>query len=78
MIGAAPVLSTEAAFSLFIARAFASPGDIAMLTAPALTLMFMLIVAGLGTAFVWMFWEVEKAKSARRIPGSRPRGERRG
>jgi hypothetical protein len=43
-----------------------------MLTAPALTLMFMFVVASLGTAFVWMFWEVEKAKSRRRIPGSRP------
>jgi hypothetical protein len=69
---------TEAAFSLFIARAFASPGDIAMLTAPALTLMFMFVVAGLGTAFVWMFWEVEKARSTRRIPGSRPDSDRRG
>lgn len=49
-----------------------------MLTAPALTLMFLLVVASLGTAFVWMFWEVEKAKSRRRITGSRPNGDRLG
>ena len=41
-----------------------------MLTAPALTLVFLVVVAGLGTAFVWMFWEIEqvdvKAASQRR------------
>jgi hypothetical protein len=30
-----------------------------MLTAPALTLIFLIIVVGLGTALVWMFWEIE-------------------
>ena len=30
-----------------------------MLTAPALTLLFLGVVVGLGIAFVWMFWEIE-------------------
>jgi hypothetical protein len=33
-----------------------------MLTAPALTLMFLIVVVGLGTAFVWMFWEIESRR----------------
>jgi hypothetical protein len=37
-----------------------------MLTAPALTLMFLIVVIGLGTAFVWMFWEIEQASSRQR------------
>jgi hypothetical protein len=40
-----------------------------MLTAPALTLMFLLVVISLGTAFVWMFWEIEQTMSRLR---SRP------
>lgn len=32
-----------------------------MLTAPALTLVFLAVVVGLGTAVVWMFWEIEQA-----------------
>jgi hypothetical protein len=32
-----------------------------MLTAPALTLVFLGVVVGLGTAVVWMFWEIERA-----------------
>ena len=31
-----------------------------MLTVPALTLLFICIVVGLGAAFVWMFWEIEQ------------------
>ena len=31
-----------------------------MLTAPALTLLFLVIVICLGAAFVWMFWEIEQ------------------
>ena len=31
-----------------------------MLTAPELTLMFLIVVVGLGSAFVWMFWEIEQ------------------
>jgi hypothetical protein len=44
-----------------------------MLTAPALTLLFLTVVVGLGTAFVWMFWEMGQ-------PTSKPRrnGDRRG
>jgi hypothetical protein len=34
-----------------------------MLTAPALTLLFLLIVICLGAAFVWMFWEIEQRTS---------------
>jgi len=30
-----------------------------MLTTPALTLVFLGVVVGLGTAFVWMLWEIE-------------------
>jgi len=30
-----------------------------MLTAPALTFVFMGIVFSLGTALVWMLWEIE-------------------
>jgi hypothetical protein len=38
-------------------------GMLNMLTAPALTLMFLGVVVGLGTAFVWVFWEIEQAMS---------------
>jgi hypothetical protein len=31
-----------------------------MLTIPALTLLFLGVVVGLGTAFVWMLWEIEQ------------------
>ena len=34
-----------------------------MLTAPALTLVFLGVVVSLGTAVVWMFWEIEQAAS---------------
>ena len=34
-----------------------------MLTAPALTLLFLVIVICLGAAFVWMFWEIEQKTS---------------
>ena len=47
-----------------------------MLTAPGLTLVFLGVVVGLGTAFVWMFWEIEQAdgkaasqRRSRRIAG---------
>jgi len=33
-----------------------------MFTAPALTLMFLIVVVGLGAAFVWMFWEIESRR----------------
>ncbi len=34
-----------------------------MLTAPALTLVFLGVVVSLGTAFVWMLWEFEQTAS---------------
>lgn len=34
-----------------------------MLTVPALTLVFLGVVVGLGTAFVWVFWEIEQTMS---------------
>ena len=34
-----------------------------MLTAPALTLLFLVIVICLGAAFVWRFWEIEQKMS---------------
>ena len=36
-----------------------------MLTAPALTLLFLGVVVALGATFVWMFWEFEQAKARR-------------
>jgi len=32
-----------------------------MLTDPALTLLFLGVVSGLGAAFVWMIWEAEQS-----------------
>jgi len=43
-----------------------------MLTAPALTLVFLGVVVGLGAAFVWAFWEIEQAAKLPR-DGDRPR-----
>ena len=43
-----------------------TPGMLKMLTAPALTLVFMGVVASLGSAFVWMFWEIEQSASKSR------------
>ena len=37
-----------------------------MLTAPALTLLFLGVVVGLGTAFVWVLWEIEQTSKAHR------------
>ena len=34
-----------------------------MLTAPALTLVFLGVVVSLGMAFVWMLWEAEQTVS---------------
>jgi hypothetical protein len=39
---------------------------VAMLTAPALTLLFLAVVVGLGTALVWMIWEIEQMSKRRR------------
>ena len=37
-----------------------------ILTAPGLTLLFLGVVVGLGTAFVWMLWEIEQMSKQRR------------
>lgn len=37
-----------------------------MLTAPALTLLFLGVVVGLGIALVWMLWEIEQMSKQRR------------
>jgi hypothetical protein len=37
-----------------------------MLTTPALTLLFLGVVVGLGIAFVWMLWEAEQLSKQRR------------
>jgi predicted negative regulator of RcsB-dependent stress response len=37
-----------------------------MLTAPAMTLLFLGVVFSLGAAFVWMFWEFEQMKQRRK------------
>lgn len=37
-----------------------------MLTAPALTLVFLGVVVGLGAAFVWMLWEIEQGSKPQR------------
>lgn len=48
-----------------------------MLTAPAMTLLFLLNVICLGAAIVWMFWEIEQKIEQKR---SRPyrKGDRTG
>jgi hypothetical protein len=46
-------------------------GMLNMLTAPALTLVFLGVVVGLGTAFVWLFWEMEQPTAKPRRNGSR-------
>jgi len=39
---------------------------LATLSAPALTLLFLGVVIGLGAALVWAFWEIEQISKARR------------
>ena len=34
---------------------------LSMLTAPALTLLLLAVVVGLGIAIVWALWEIERA-----------------
>jgi hypothetical protein len=38
----------------------------AMLTVPALTLLFLGVVVSLGTAFVWILWEIEQVSKPQR------------
>lgn len=42
-----------------------------MLTAPQLTLLFLVIVVSLGTAVVWLLWEIEQSASRRHGNGDR-------
>jgi hypothetical protein len=37
-----------------------------ILTPPSLTLLFLGVVVSLGTALVWMIWEIEQASKPRR------------
>jgi hypothetical protein len=37
-----------------------------MLTAPALTLVLLVVVIGLGSAFVWMLWEIRRVAKPHR------------
>jgi hypothetical protein len=39
---------------------------LATLSAPALTLLFLGVVSGLGAALVWALWEIEQIAKARR------------
>jgi predicted negative regulator of RcsB-dependent stress response len=40
--------------------------DAHTLTTPGLTWLFLGVVVGLGTAFVWMLWEFEQRSKPRR------------
>ncbi len=42
-----------------------------MLTIPGLTLVFLGVVVGLGTAVVWMLWEIERTVSKPRRKSDR-------
>ena len=46
-----------------------------MLTTPDLTLLFLGVVVGLGTAFVWMLWEMERM-SKQQVSKPRRNGNR--
>jgi hypothetical protein len=46
-----------------------------MLTTPDLTLLFLGVVVGLGTAFVWMLWEMEQM-SKQQVHKPRRNGKR--
>jgi hypothetical protein len=39
---------------------------LSILTAPALTLLLLAVVVGLGIAIVWALWEIERASKPRR------------
>jgi hypothetical protein len=39
---------------------------VSMLTIPGLTLLFLGVVVSLGTAFVWMLWEIEQMSKPQR------------
>jgi uncharacterized membrane protein SpoIIM required for sporulation len=60
--GAPGVLSSEA----FLNAARFASRTFAMLTVPALTLLFLGVVVGLGAAVVWKLWEIEQTSKPRR------------
>ena len=62
MNGAAPCYDIEAAV-VDVWPSALHRGMLNMLTAPALTLMFLIVVTSLGSALVWMFWEIEQTAS---------------
>jgi hypothetical protein len=41
-------------------------GMVDTLTAPALTLLFLVVVVGLGAALVWMLWDIEQTYKPQR------------
>jgi hypothetical protein len=49
----------------------------AAITAPGLTLLFLGVVVGLGTAFVWMIWEIEQASKPGLLEREKARGHHR-
>lgn len=46
------------------------------LTAPSLTFLFLAIVLSLGTALVWMLWELEQRAQRQRPARQRTRPDR--
>jgi hypothetical protein len=66
--GGLGVFCTEVAFLNAIGwyAACLTSGMLTMLTTPGLTLLFLAVVVGLGTAFVWMLWEIEQTSKPRR------------
>jgi hypothetical protein len=49
--------------------ALAGSRMLSMLTAPALTLLFLGVVVSLGVAFVWVLWEIEQFSKSHRNSG---------
>jgi hypothetical protein len=58
--GGAGVVSTGAPFCFRWYAPCIAAGMLNMLTTPALTVVFLGVVVSLGTAFVWMLWEIER------------------
>ncbi|QDW39454.1 hypothetical protein FFI89_021320 [Bradyrhizobium sp. KBS0727] len=68
------VFNTEAVVCCVAGTPFAShQGMLNMLTTPALTFVFLGIVVGLGTAFVWVLWEFEQTSRHGLSKAHRPR-----
>jgi hypothetical protein len=42
------------------------PTALTALTTPALTLLFLAVIVGLGISLVWMLWEIEQTSKPRR------------